>query len=291
VPRPKLQPRRQVLEIGETQAVQVHLSPVITASGEFLGAVAVFRDVSQEMEVNRAKTAFVSEVAHELRAPLTSIKGYVDLILEDQDYSLAEIYEMLGMVQSSSDRLSHLITDLLDVSRIEAGKVQFRQQPVDLVTAINGTTLTFQGQADAKQLELSLFVPDDLPLILGDRDRVIQVLTNLVSNAIKYTPDGGQVLVSAQAQKNMVRVDVADSGIGISPADQQRLFEKFFRADHPAVRQVPGTGLGLSIVKNIVEMHGGRLWVDSELGAGSTFSFTLPACTADGVAATETRMA
>jgi len=279
-PRPKRRPQRQVLEAGE-QAIQVHLSPVITASDEFLGAVAVFRDISQEMEVNRAKTKFVNEVAHELRAPLTSIKGYVDLILEDEDYTKEEIYEWLRVVQANSNRLSQLIADLLDVSRIEAGKITIRQEPVDLVSAINEVLTTFQGQATAKQLRLSSFVPDDELLILGDQDRVIQVLNNLVSNAIKYTPDGGQVLVSAQRQQHMVRVDVVDSGIGLSPADQQRLFEKFFRADHPLVRQVAGTGLGLSIAKGIVEMHGGRIWVESQLGAGSMFSFTLPAYSAD----------
>ncbi len=280
VPRPKLRPQRQVLE-SDSQAIQVHLSPVIAASGEFLGAVAVFRDVSQEMEVNRAKTKFVNEVAHELRAPLTSIKGYVDLILEDEDYTKEEIYEWLKVVQANSNRLSQLIADLLDVSRIEAGKITLKQEPVDLVAVISDVLATFQGQAAAKRLSLSSFVPDDLLWILGDRDRVIQVLNNLVSNAIKYTPDGGQVLVSAQRQQHMVRVDVVDSGIGLSPADQQRLFEKFFRADHPLVRQVAGTGLGLSIAKGIVEMHGGRIWVESEPGAGSMFSFTLPAYSAD----------
>lgn len=285
VPRPKLRPQRQVLEIEEEQAIQVHLAPVIAASGEFLGAVAVFRDVSQEMEVNRAKTAFVHEVAHELRAPLTSIKGYVDLILENRDCGMAEIYEWLEIVQLNGDRLTQLIEDLLDVSRIEAGKASFQQQPVDLDAAIKDTMATFRGQAAAKRLELSLFASTGLPSILGDRDRVIQVLTNLVSNAIKYTPEGGRVQVSAQTQRHMVRVDVTDSGVGMSPADQQRVFEKFFRANHPAVRQVPGTGLGLSIARSIVEMHGGRIWVASELGAGSTFSFTLPTYVADEPAA------
>jgi len=275
VPRPRSQPRQQVLEI-DNQAIQVHLSPVIAASGEFLGAVAVFRDVSQELEINRAKTEFVNTVAHELRTPLTSIKGFVDLMLEDEEYAMDEIREMLKMIQSSGDRLNHLIEDLLDVSRIEAGKVSFRQEPVDLIAAIDYTIAASYIQSASKRLELSSFVPDDLPLVLGDRDRLIQVLTNLISNAIKYTPAGGQVLVSAQAQNRLVRVDVMDSGIGISPADQKHLFEKFFRVKDPAVEQVTGTGLGLSIAKGIVEMHGGRIWVESELGAGSTFSFTLP---------------
>jgi histidine kinase len=155
---------------------------------------------------------------------------------------------------------------------------------VDLGAAIDYTMATFYGQAAAKGLDLSSLAPDDLPLILGDRDRVIQVLTNLISNAIKYTPQGGQVLASAQAQRHMVRVDVVDSGIGMSLEDQQQLFEKFFRADHPIVRRETGTGLGLSIVKSIVETHGGRIWVESELGAGSTFSFTLPVYTADEAA-------
>ncbi|MBU1880014.1 MAG: GAF domain-containing protein, partial [Chloroflexi bacterium] len=284
VPRPRLQPQRQVLE-GSQQAIQVHLSPVIAANDEFLGAVAVFRDISQELETNRAKTDFVNTVAHELRSPLTSIKGFLDLLLESPDYEPDEVHEMLSMARSSSNRLHHLIEDLLDVSRIEAGKVALSQAPVNLGDLIDYTLATLYVQAAPKNISMTSEVPDNLPLILGDQDRVIQVLTNLVSNAIKYTPDGGRVHLMAQRQKQMVRVAVKDSGIGISPADQQHLFEKFFRVKDPALPSVTGTGLGLSIAKGIVEMHGGRMSVESAVGSGSTFSFTLPVYVADNVSA------
>ena len=135
---------------------------------------------------------------------------------------------------------------------------------------------SLQPQIEAKKLNLTVELPPDLPQVWGDRIRIIQVLTNLVTNAYKYTPEGGRIAISARWLDDTMQIDVADTGIGIAPQDQERLFTRFFRADHPEVRRVAGTGLGLSIAKSIVEMHGGRIWVESQLGAGSTFSFTLP---------------
>jgi signal transduction histidine kinase len=222
-----------------------------------------------------AKTEFVSIVAHELRAPMTSIKGYVDLILEDEEIA-EDIRDFLLVVQENTDRLAKLVADLLDVSRIEAGRISLSFQPVCLPDIVDVVVSTSAAEVQEKQLAVTVDLPDDLPLVWGDQDRVTQILTNLMNNAVKYTPEG-EVRVSGQTNGDgYVQVAVTDTGIGIAPADQLQLFEKFFRADHPLVRRVPGTGLGLSIVKSLVEVHGGRIWVESQLDEGSTFYFTLP---------------
>jgi len=223
-----------------------------------------------------AKSEFVSIVAHELRTPMTSIKGYVDLILEDEDVS-EDVRDFLLVVQENTDRLAKLVADLLDVSRIEAGRISLSCRPVHLTDIVDPVIATVTTEALEKHLTVTVEPLDDIPLVWGDRDRVTQILLNLVSNAVKYTPAEGQVRLSAQpVGDDYVQVVVADTGIGISPADQSRLFDNFFRADHPLVRQVPGTGLGLSIVKSLVEMHGGSIWVESQVDEGSTFHFTLP---------------
>ena len=231
-----------------------------------------------------AKTEFVSIVSHELRAPLTSIKGYVDLILEDETIS-EDVRDFLGVVQQNADRLGKLVADLLDVSRIEAGRIHLTRGPLDLADIVDTVLSTAAAEIQAKELTVTVDLPADLPPVWGDRDRVTQIMTNLVSNAVKYTPSGG-VYISARPggettpagldRGQYAQITVRDTGIGITPADQARLFTKFFRADHPLVRQVPGTGLGLSIVKSLVELHGGRVWVDSQVDQGSAFHFTLP---------------
>jgi signal transduction histidine kinase len=141
---------------------------------------------------------------------------------------------------------------------------------------VSEVIVSLRPQIEAKEINLTVEVPPDSPEVWGDRTRIIQILTNLVTNAYKYTPDGGRIAITAQWFDDSMQVDVADTGIGIAPQDQEKLFSRFFRADQPGVRRVAGTGLGLSITKSIVEMHGGRIWVESQLGESSTFSFTLP---------------
>lgn len=232
-------------------------------------------------DLSDAKTEFVSIVAHELRAPMTSIKGYVDLILEDEEVNEI-VHDFLLVVKENTDRLSKLVADLLDVSRIESGRVSLSCQPVCLPDVVDSVVSTSATDFQGKHLAVTVQVPDDLPLVYGDQDRVTQILTNLVNNAIKYTRDEGQVSISARpAADGCVEISVADTGIGIAPEDQLRLFDKFFRADHPQVRRVPGTGLGLSIVKSLVDLHQGRIWVESRVDEGSTFHFTLPIATGE----------
>lgn len=246
--------------------------------GRPLGRLFVFRDVTAERAADRLKTEFVSLVSHELRTPLTSIKGYIDLLMaEEVGPMTADQLEFLGIAKSNADRLVALINDLLDISRIEAGKVALRRQPLALGPLLRQLVSSFRPQVAARQQSLSLDLPPDLPVIEGDADRLTQVFGNLLSNATKYTPPGGATRISVSAAADIVQVDVTDTGIGMTPEEVEQLFTKFFRSDHSLVREAGGTGLGLSISRSMVELHGGRILVSSSPGQGSVFSVRLPA--------------
>jgi signal transduction histidine kinase/CheY-like chemotaxis protein len=225
----------------------------------------------------RLKDEFVSLVSHELRTPLTSIKGYVDLLIDGEVGAVsAEQTEFLQIVKNNADRLVSLINDLLDISRIEAGKIELKRAPVDVRRIVDGAAQVLRPQIEEKRQTLALDIPPDVPAVLGDEGRLIQVLNNLLSNAYKYTPSDGHIAVVARADGRTVRIAVSDTGVGMTPADQQRLFTKFFRAQNRATQEVAGTGLGLAITRQLVEMHGGQINVVSAPGAGSTFTVTLP---------------
>ena len=266
-------PRFELME----RYINVSSTPVVTDAGETLGRVYVLRDITREVEADRAKSEFISTVSHELRTPLTSIKGYVDLILLG---SVGEITPMqrsfLEVVRSNSNRLVDLINDLLDISRIETGRIVLNPEPISIFDVVEEVVESARAEIERKQLHLEVRVPPDLPMVHADRKRITQVLTNLVSNAYKYTREGGRVEISARCENGFLTVSVSDTGVGISQEDQKKLFTRFFRADNPLRDEVGGTGLGLAISKSFVEMHGGRMWVESELNVGSTFSFSLP---------------
>jgi signal transduction histidine kinase len=228
-------------------------------------------------EVNQQKNEFVSLVSHELHTPLTAISGYIDLLLEAHGtQSPAKQQELLGIVKRNTERLVKLIDDLLDLSRIESGKVELRATALDIVALITEVVSFLQPQIQAKGQQLSCDRAQTLPAVAGDAERIRQILINLLSNAHKYTPQGGQIWLTARAEDGWVRIDVRDNGIGLSPDEQAHLFDRFFRARQPATQGVEGTGLGLPITRLLVEMHGGQITVASTPGAGSTFSFTLP---------------
>ena len=272
-------PRRREVPLGETaeRVARVTTNPVVDHGGRYVGTVTTIADVTMEREIGQMKTEFVSTVSHELRTPLTSIKGYIDLVLEGEAGDLTEAQEeFLGIVKDNSDRLVVLINDLLDISRIESGRVVLKIEPVDLGDTLADSVGTFRAVLDAGDIGLEVALPDDLPRVAADRVRVGQVVTNLVSNAVKYSPDGGTITVSARVEVGEVVLSVTDTGIGIGEEDQESLFAKFYRVDSSYTREVGGTGLGLAICKSIVELLGGRIWVESTLGAGSTFSFSLP---------------
>lgn len=239
-------------------------------------------------EANRLKSEFVSMVSHELRTPLASIQGYVELLLEDRDGSLSgEQRESLTTVRSNADRVLWLINDLLDLSRIEAGRIDLRRTRLDLGGVIRDVALSLRPLVDAKRQRLHIDVRRPLPPVWADGDRVAQILTNLVSNAHKYTPTEGTITVAAVAEDGAVRVEVRDTGIGLSQDEHARLFTPFFRARTEHAGAPAGTGLGLVITRLLVELHGGEMTVSSTPGAGATFSFSLPAARDQGGPAAE----
>ncbi len=244
-----------------------------------LGRIEVYRDVTRETEVDRMKSEFISTVSHELRTPLTSIKGSLGLILGGVAGELApEVTDLLSIAQNNSDRLIRLINDILDISKIESGKMKLKLADFDLVDLIREALQGVDGFAVKYGVQVRSEIDRAAMPVNADHDRVLQVLTNLLSNAIKFSPKDSEVVVSAgRDHAGMYRVRVIDQGIGI-PADQVgKLFQKFQQVDGTFANQSGGTGLGLAICRALVQEHGGDCWVESELGKGSTFSFTLPA--------------
>jgi PAS domain S-box-containing protein len=270
------------IDLENGRIILVHLAPVILQN-DFLGTVSIFRDITHEVEVDRLKSEFVATVSHELRTPMTSIRGYVDVLLMGAAGALNENQtHFLNIVKNNTERLNILVNDLLDVSRIESGRVTLSPQALDLreiAEDVIGDVLR-RSQEENKPMALSLEAPKKLPRVYGDVERVRQILGNLVDNAYHYTPENGTIIVNIQPMNggHEVQVDIKDNGIGIALEDQERVFERFYRGEHPLVLATPGTGLGLSIVKQIVDMHKGRIWMKSTgvPGDGSTFSFTLP---------------
>lgn len=226
---------------------------------------------------NKAKSDFVSLVTHELRLPMTSIKGYSDLLTSGMAGELNEQQQQFfAVIQRNLGRMSRLISDLADINRVESGRMKFEKKQIDLPPIVEDVVDNLREAINGRNQTISLNLPADLPAIYADPTRLSQVLTNLISNAHKYTPDNGHIEIQAHATNGQVQVDISDNGLGISEADQEKLFTQFFRAESAAVRQQQGWGLGLSIVKKIIEAQGGTISFASELDAGSTFSFTIP---------------
>lgn len=282
LPHPDL---AKVLVEGRTPAnsVEVELagrtlsasaSTIISADGSVMGRVCVLRDVTRFKEVDAMKSEFVATVSHDLRAPLTFMRGYATMLpmvggLNDKQREFAEKI-IIGIEQ-----MTNLIDDLLDLGRIEAG-IGLAREACRMDHIIAGVVETVKPQALNKGLNLLVEVAPELPSLSGDPTLLRQAISNLVENAIKYTPSGGQVGVSVTTDANRFTLAVSDTGVGIAPADQTRLFEKFFRVKQRGSTQVKGSGLGLAIVKSIIERHGGRVWVESKLGKGSIFYMEIP---------------
>ena len=232
-------------------------------------------DITEEKRVETIKKDFVANVSHELRTPLASIKGYSETLLDGSLEDVETGKGFLRIIDRHATRMSRLIDDLLILSKLESHQMTIESAPVDLSDIITSTVKGFEKQALNKGLRLSASAQEGLPAVLGDRDRLEQVVVNLLDNAIKYTPPGGSVVISAARAGQSVRVDVSDTGIGIPPEDLGRIFERFYRVDKARSRELGGTGLGLAIVKHIIQVHNGRLHVQSVPGKGSKFSFLL----------------
>jgi len=249
----------------------------IKREGVCLGKVLVFSDMSRARELERMKLDFVSIVSHELRTPLASIKGYVDVLLSGDAGELTQTQrEFLEVVAKNNERMLELINGLLDISRIELGVTKMVRREVELQDILDNVLSQFRGEIEKKHLDLRLIFPPQMPKLFVDAARIEQVVGNILSNAIKFTPEGGRIAVGVEYDDKKVNIWIADTGIGIDKKDQETIFDKFYRADDPEVRKTRGTGLGLAICKSIVEKHGGSISVESDLGKGSVFTITLP---------------
>jgi PAS domain S-box-containing protein len=269
------------LELEDQRIISVHLAPVTTGE-EYLGSVSVIRDITRDVEVDRLKSEFVTNVSHELRTPMTSIKGYADILLMGAVGALNEQQaKFVEVIKDNADRMTMLVNDLLDISRIESGKAELVRRPVHIGEVLQSVIDTLRGRIDEEHKPMTLRVeaPPDLPEIVVDRERITQAIMNLAENAFSYTPAGGTVTLQARVddERQEMVVEVTDTGMGVAPEDQPRLFDRFYRGEQALVTATAGTGLGLSIARQLTEMHGGRLWlVASEVGKGSTFALALP---------------
>lgn len=228
-------------------------------------------------EVNETKSKFISVISHELRLPMTSIKGYTDLLLQGTVGSVNEQQlNFLNVIRNNVDRMQVLVSDLSDISRIETGRLRLQTETISLDKYLDQVLSSLGPKINEKKQILDVMFPEDLPMCNADPHRVMQVLTNLINNAIKYTPEGGHITITASHEDSFLHVEVTDDGIGISQDDQARLFNQFFRSEDLAVREQQGWGLGLNVSKQFVKLMGGEIGMVSKLGEGSTFWFTLP---------------
>ncbi|MFZ5915497.1 MAG: GAF domain-containing protein [Chloroflexota bacterium] len=255
---------------------RVSSSLVSDTNGRPLGQVKVVYDVTRERELDQMKTDFVSMVSHELRTPLFSIQGFIRLILDGQVPDDRTRAEFLSIVEQQTIHLTGMVDDLLNLSRLEAGLIDLELESVEIGALVRQALTKLGSLARNKHLSLRAHIDTDVPPLMADRRWLEHVLTNLVGNAIKFTPEGGRVWVLTKRQASAVVVQVIDSGIGIPLEAQKRLFTKFYQVDGTATRKEQGTGLGLYIARQIVEAHGGKIWVKSEMGKGSAFFFSLP---------------
>jgi two-component system NtrC family sensor kinase len=260
--------RRGEITLEDGRVYNAHLTPVPE-----VGYAITMQDITHLKELDRIKSDFVSTVSHDLRSPLTAILGYIELI--DRVGPLNDTQrEFINRVQFSVSNITSLINDLLDLGRIEAG-FDARKEVVPLSAIITYAVDGLRSRAEEKHQKLLTNVPDILPSIYGNPVRLRQLVANLLGNAIKYTPVGGKVAISAEAESDQVIIRIADNGPGIPPAELPYIFDKFYRASN-VPSDTPGTGLGLAIVKSIVENHQGRIWPESTLGQGTIFTVVLP---------------
>jgi PAS domain S-box-containing protein len=268
----------------ENMAIHVNSAPVVTSDGEFLGTVAILRDITQEMETEKARSDFVTVAAHGLRTPLTAIRGYTEALSGGMAGKVTETqYHFLRIIRDNVLRMANLTENLIAVSEIEKEFLKLDYEPTDLHLLVGDIVMSFRSQLEDRQLEMKLDLDPSLPLVEADPARIRQILDNLVSNAIKFTYPGGQITIgarslqAAEAQRpTQCSIWVSDTGIGIPREEQVRIWERFHRPAGTSAKDAGGLGMGLSIVKSLTEAHGGRVWLESTPGAGSTFTVLLP---------------
>ncbi len=280
------------------QSLSISLVPVLTERGELLGACLIGRDITREVESDRLKTEFIGTVSHELRTPMTSIKGYTQLLAMG---SLGEVNptqkEFLTTITTNAERMIAIINDLLDITKIETGSVDLQPSRMHVAEVLSAVVSSNRLDLSQREHELALNLSPNLPLLWGDPERLRQVVQNILTNAIKYTPRGGKIAVTAREiavgdipakqreglplNRRFIAIAIQDTGVGIDPAEHERIFERFYRTENPLKIEAGGTGLGLSLVRPLLSLMGGRIWVTSTDGQGSTFTFTMPTAPAE----------
>ena len=254
----------------------VQVAPVRAGESEDWGAVAVLRDVTESRRLEQMRRRFISDASHEIRTPLTSIGGFAAAIADGTASTPEERTRSASLIVREVERLTRLVRDLLDLSRIESGAVALTMEEVDLNDLIQGAIENFETQTREKGLTVDVDLPSDLPSVRGDPDRIYQVIVNLFSNALRFNRDQGRIVVVGRKTEGQVRIEVRDTGAGIPEHELPHIWERFRRVDSSRAREEGGTGLGLAIVRSIVEAHGGTVSAESVLGEGSTLSFTVP---------------
>jgi PAS domain S-box-containing protein len=250
-------------------------SPLLDSDNQLVNIIANVHDITHFREAEEIKSTFVSVISHELKTPVALIKGYANTLRrEDANWDKETMRDSLTVIEEESDRLASLIDNLLDVSRLQSGQLKLDKTDVRVDKMVERTVNDFRTQTDKHTFELDF--PPDFPVVQADYERFRQVLTNLISNAIKYSPQGGRIMLSGRFDDAFVYIAVTDEGIGIPPGERDLIFERFYRVENALSRKTQGAGLGLYLVKSVIDAHGGRIWVDSNLGQGSTFVFTLP---------------
>jgi signal transduction histidine kinase len=260
----------------------VSAAPLHEDDGRISGAVVAFQDITSLYEVDRLKSEFVSIVSHELRTPLTSIKGAIQLLLDERQAADPDHVMLMNVALANTDRLVRIINDILDISKIEAGKLELNAKPHTVAEVVKVSLQNVEQIAHGSQVKLTTRIEDGVPAVHVDLDRIVQVVVNLLSNALKVAPPESEVTLAARRDSDgWVAFSVTDHGKGIPPEKISLLFQKFQQLDGANTRKARGTGLGLAIVKAIIEMQGGRVSVQSEVGHGSTFTVTVPAAQQD----------
>lgn len=269
-------PQTREIQILSPEPRIFHLRIAPLNSSNQGGAVILLRDVTERRNMEQMRSEFVANVSHELRTPLTSIRGFVETLLESGTDDPEMTRHFLGIIATETRRLSKLVEELLDLSKIEERRAVHRWQRVEIPALVDRVLAVCGNHAEEKQINIKANFPPRLPPLFGDPDMLAQVLINLLDNAVKYTPPGGSVTISASVENDEIRLDVADTGVGIPAESLPRVFERFYRVEKARSRELGGIGLGLAIVKHIINGHGGRVDVKSTVGKGTVFSIFLP---------------
>ena len=272
--------RQETVELtrggAEPRFFEVSAVPLRENSVPENGAVLLFHDVSHLQRVEKMRRDFVANVSHELRTPLSIFRGYLETLLDDPHQPPGELLRILEIMERHSNRLNALVEDVLSLARLESPGIDLHMSEIDLPEFLHGIMRDWEKRLAAKKLKSHLNFPGTLPRLRADETRLQELIYNLLDNAVKYSNPGGTVFLRAEAETDLVRISVADQGVGIPPDDLPRIFERFYRADKSRSSEQSGTGLGLSIVKHIAQLHGGTVEAHSELGKGTTISVMFP---------------